>query len=941
MPVLLRAKRALRTATIALAVSLVTPVGAARPETTPARIPLAVITTRLDSLWTARDWQAYHAVIDSVLPLATAADDTTLRLELLIRRGMQQVHFGGGRRSEPVLAEAVALAEAAADSARLCAAVRWLAVAVGLQGYGERARALYRRLQDLAVATGDRRHEGWALVGLAWSAIGEGRADEGADLYRRAGELFAATGDVEGEIWALNGLGMARSRLQEYDRAIASYRRVAELARAARFRMAEAQALNNLGHHEYLMGDPGRAVANFAAALRTQLEIGQRREAVIPLVNLALCEAELGRHEEAAGRLREALAICEEDNFQDLRGIVLNEQGNLAERRGRRHEAAACYRRALGLGEALDQEVRARCLTGLAGALAAMDSSAAALEVMERGARELGDLRLGGFRLVFDTNLGERLLAAGRPGPALALLVGVADAAERDGFHGRAVRALDLAARCRLALGEPLEARALLERGVAAWEADRGLPADPEWREQRGEAGRSLFTDLAGLLLSPAGGLSGDERAEAVFDRLQVYKARTLQERMSGPGRAERGTGRAPVGITRLSDLQRTVLRPGELFLDAYLGPRTSVLLAVTRDTCRAVVLPPAGDLDGRLRRYHELISDPSGREASAAALRALRATGGDLARILFGEMSDLVTASGRVLFSPDGALNLLPLCEMELGKDPEAGREASGAGRDWIRVPSASILARLRAAAAGRTDEAPVRVLAVADEQTGDGPALPAARREVQALARRYRRVTALLADRGDGVSAQDLAAHDVLHFATHVHVDDQYPWQSAILLDPAQEGGGLRAAGIARLDLHADLAVLASCASATGRILSGEGVLGLSSAFLSAGVPTVVATLWPVDDAVTARLMTRLYEGLARGGAVATALRRAQLEVRADPATSHPFYWAGFIVVGEGSRTVPLQPRPHPDQRILVAVLVMLFVAGAIFVLLRRRSS
>jgi CHAT domain-containing protein len=76
----------------------------------------------------------------------------------------------------------------------------------------------------------------------------------------------------------------------------------------------------------------------------------------------------------------------------------------------------------------------------------------------------------------------------------------------------------------------------------------------------------------------------------------------------------------------------------------------------------------------------------------------------------------------------------------------------------------------------------------------------------------------------------------------------------------------------------------------------------LGLTRAFLHAGAGHVVATLWPVDDWATAALMERFYEGYASDGDPAGALARAQRVLLAQPATSHPFYWAGFVTVGKG---------------------------------------
>ena len=100
----------------------------------------------------------------------------------------------------------------------------------------------------------------------------------------------------------------------------------------------------------------------------------------------------------------------------------------------------------------------------------------------------------------------------------------------------------------------------------------------------------------------------------------------------------------------------------------------------------------------------------------------------------------------------------------------------------------------------------------------------------------------------------------------------------------------------------------MLSSCESGSGGILTCEGVVGLANAFLVTGVPAVLATLWPVDDQATAELMIAFYEELAAGHPAAHALREAQRHMSELPGYSHPFYWAGFILVGDGAVGVPL---------------------------------
>jgi CHAT domain-containing protein len=92
-----------------------------------------------------------------------------------------------------------------------------------------------------------------------------------------------------------------------------------------------------------------------------------------------------------------------------------------------------------------------------------------------------------------------------------------------------------------------------------------------------------------------------------------------------------------------------------------------------------------------------------------------------------------------------------------------------------------------------------------------------------------------------------------------------------------------------------------------------AGDDWVGLARAFLHAGAERVIATLWPVDDWATAALMDRFYIELASGTDVRLALARAQRALRAERATAHPFYWAGFVIIGGADQSSPT-PRGAP---------------------------
>jgi hypothetical protein len=182
----------------------------------------------------------------------------------------------------------------------------------------------------------------------------------------------------------------------------------------------------------------------------------------------------------------------------------------------------------------------------------------------------------------------------------------------------------------------------------------------------------------------------------------------------------------------------------------------------------------------------------------------------------------------------------------------------------------------------------------------------------EVRQLGTRYRDVAVRVIDEGvPPLAIEDLKGFASLHFATHVRTNDESPWQSAIQIYPPDDPANLRASEIAEVRLDAKLAVLSSCNSAGGRVLSGEGVLGLSSAFIGAGVPAVLATLWAVEDRATERFVDHFYSSLAEGATVTTALYAARKKLRSEPETAHPFFWSGFVLIGDGDIRLSLEEK------------------------------
>ncbi|RKZ16690.1 hypothetical protein DRQ53_05595 [bacterium] len=838
---------------------------------------------RIDSLWTNDQRDAAVSMLEVELPRARVANDSVMVSNLLVIKGSFNVFLGNLPIAEAVLLEGLAMARARQDSTLVMSGLRWLGLTIGNQGRQDEAMVIFAEVLELGGSLGDRRHQGWANVGLGWANWRNGKAETALAQYERATELFVGTGDVQGELWANNGVAAVNSDLGRYDQAAEGYRATIDVARFHDRAVPEAIALNNLGTLEYSLGRPDVAVEYFRQARVLHAQSQHKRQELPPRFNIALCQNDLGQHTAARQTLDEALALCDTYGYRDMRSRTLVKIANMEVEHGRLNQAAALIHDAMSDPETMmvKDVVEAEIELGEAWRLQG-DFSMAARRLAQADSI-LGNKTFPWVRLRLMGNQARVFRDLGEYQRALEQFLQLAEQAIDLGMPQYRLSALSDAAQTCMLLGRTDQARSLYEEAATAWETDRQQLLSPQWRERRGASGRDIFTDLA-LLIHEDGDPAG------AFDQLQTYKSRTLLERMLGPGETlSRSLSRSHGTCTQLGDVQTNLLSADELLLDFTLGPRVSLLFAVTRDTLVLRRLPASGLITGRVRAYHDLLKDPD-----AGSPTAVAAVGAGLRDLLLSDLPTVFAGKEHILVAPDGALNLLPFADMEIpGHAPE-----------WLRVPSASILMKLRQDDR-KNSESIWRILAVASEWSLEASPLPGTLLEVEHLARNYKRVESRVLS-GEESELPSLAGYDILHLAAHASNDDQSPWQSAIRFLPDEQGGYLRATDVLELQLDAGLAVLSSCSSGTGKILNGEGVLGLSTAFLSAGVPAVLASLWAVDDGATAQFMELYYGFLATEQTCAEALTSAQQKMRVQTATRHPYYWAGFVLIGDGT----LQP-------------------------------
>ncbi len=854
-------------------------------------------------------------ILDSLLAVASARRDTALAYRASAAAAGLHAWADEAQQADSILHPMFGRIEACGDTAFYLGTAIWYAKALLDLVRVAEAESIYCHMVPIAARSRNLDREGWARMGLAYIALVSGRSLEARDGYAAAESLLRECGNRFGELEALSGQGRAYIQMGETHRAEVCFTDVRSQAHRYGMPRNEASALNNLGANEFARGDPAAALSMFRAAWKIRDAVGNRRETTIPVTNIARALAALGRYDEAAALLDSLSQTCHVEGFADYEAATLLALGGLWISAGHPLRARVMFQRVLDLGDGIPVGSQLAAHGGLADALERIAGPAKALEIVESGAcRRLRRAVPADGGVEHDTRHAQLLLEVGRPEAAAGLAEAAAPEARRLRRAELEVALLTTAAQARLRLGDQLTAMSHLIRATEAWEKLRRRPSDPEWRELWTDGTRLTSTLIQALLADPTRPWDR-ARMQAAFDAAQRFKARGLAERIEG--KVSQPSGLPALSLDRV---QQDLLRPGELLLDAFVGPDSTFIFAVTRDRCVPIRLPGEKVLAERIEVLNELVSAPQPGDAADRRVILRRVTS-HLSEFLLGSIRDLVADSDRIFFSPDGPLYALPLDLLYATADGSGGTEWLGETRALARIPSVAYLARLRAQETDATDLDPGIVLCGGINAAGQ--ALAGAEAETRDLRRRFRNFRAQRSeiDSAAAASVEWLGDFRIVHFAAHTELNEAYPWRSGILMRSPDAPSGtrlLRAERIAATLLKARLAFVSGCESARGRVIRGEGIQGLSTAFLAAGAQTVVATLWPVEDRATSRFVSFFYDELGRGRCAGEALREAKLRMARSNQCADPSLWAGFVLIGDPGTHVQLRAaRQRPAVR------------------------
>ncbi|MDP4289486.1 MAG: CHAT domain-containing protein [Bacteroidota bacterium] len=182
----------------------------------------------------------------------------------------------------------------------------------------------------------------------------------------------------------------------------------------------------------------------------------------------------------------------------------------------------------------------------------------------------------------------------------------------------------------------------------------------------------------------------------------------------------------------------------------------------------------------------------------------------------------------------------------------------------------------------------------------------------------------------------------YNILHLSAHTIIDNENPMYSKLAFTPGidnKEDGLLNTYELFNMNLNAELAILSACNTGNGKLQLGEGIISIARGFFYAGVPSVVMTLWSVEDYSSAELMELFYKHLSEGCAKDEALRLAKLDYlkQSDQLTAFPYYWAGYVNIGDNS---PLEISRNKKMNYILSFAALILVLSSIYILRRKNK-
>ena len=822
-------------------------------------------------------------------------------------------------------------------------------------GLGELDLALenYQQALEIRREVEDRAGEGNTLHNIALVYHDFGELDLALENYHQSLEISREVKDRAGEGTTLNGIGFVHAHRGELDLALENYQKALEISREVKNRAGEGNALNSIGRVYDDRGELDLALKTFEQALEIMREVKDPIGEFTTLHNIAFVHQRRGELDLALKTFEQALEMMRETQYRTNENTILHNIAEVYHDRGELDLALEAYQQALEISrEAKDRFGEGNTLNSIAliynsrGELdLALENHQQVLEMMREVQYRAGEgTVLNNIALVYH-NSGELDLALENYQKALEISREV----QKRSSEFTALRHIAFVYQDHGKLDLALET---FQQAIIVQETIRDLQYLEETKTFLLTENISIYQNTINLAIglektNLAFSISEKAKSRSFLDQLgntlpDVLKSADPEllaefEKVNNRLNAldyqlheafNKGNDTAII-TSQINELEKqynrlleniklqnpeyvslitidpldleevqNLLESQQTLISYFLTEEKSFAFVITKDSFETINLEVSEEhLTQTLQAFHE--------SKQSTDIEHLSYSQEHLANLYNGLIKPLETknllTSNELIIASHSILHSVPFSALYNGE------KYLSEEYQITHLPSASVLPFIQNKLNNNPNQEKILSMSYPRPLDSRGlTALTGAAEEARNLAELYGTEPFIGSRKATEENLRtEVAGKDIVLLASHGILNDESPLRSHIVLAPSGENsdtdGLLTVQEVYGLDLTAaNLVVLSACETAGGKLSSGDDLVGLTRAFIYAGTPSLVATLWAVNDESTKILMVQFHKNIKDGMNYAEALGEAQAYLRSNPKYTHPYYWAPFVLVG-----------------------------------------
>ncbi|MDL1942395.1 DUF2225 domain-containing protein [Chloroflexi bacterium CFX2] len=793
-----------------------------------------------------------------------------------------------------------------------------IAAILNIKGDIEEALQYHQRSLALLTSGNDRAGIGTELNNIGGVYRSMGQYAKALDFHQQAFEIAKEIGDpiIEGD--ALNGMGVVYHAQGQYDEALDYYQQALKTLQKDDAPTSMGAVLLNTGLLYNQQGDTIKALEFYKQALDVYQDIGDQAHIGEALNGIGSIFLGQGNTSEALVYLNDAVDTARITGDKDTEAATLSNIGLVYTYQKKYSDALAVYDQALSIQQKFGyQSDIVTTLTNIAATYQEMGDNKKAIDYYEQSLEVLETLRsntgsdssrsafMSKYFDIYDRTMN------------LYMQEGNFEKAFLVSERGRARAFLDALVTGKVQLSDN-ESTELLIREREAYVARQSARENLEWAR--------LFSPETVDELTTTLSLAEDEYTDA----LKAIEDHGGQLNMLIPGRNK---------ILELDEVQNLLSNQTTL-ISFWVQDTQTIVFILKTNSFKAITLSTSkSDLYELVNNFREFSNTEEAYPKSA----------NQLYQALIEPIKENITTPNLIIV-PHGVLHYLPFSAITDGTNYLMDDHLI------TYLPSTSAWPYIKQ----NTGKVNINPLIIGNPYVSSAnlQPLPFAEKEAQTIADLYQAETFMNEFATESIVRDRAGESGVLHLAAHGNYNIANPLYSAIYLaSDGKNDGILETHEIYGLNLHqTDLVVLSACETQLGKLSQGDELVGLTRAFIFAGTPSVISSLWSVDDQATKLLMEKFYVYWLSGMSKSEALRQAQIDVR--ELYPNPYYWAGFVLNGDGGQPTKInQPgetnkaettptETNADTNILIysilaIILSIIVLAGVRYLISRSRKT